>query len=121
MLQAIGILLVFQLIGEVISQVLRLPVPGPVVGMALLLIAMALAPGLARQLRDTAGALLQHLSLLFVPAGVGVMLHARRLADDGVAIAAALVLGTLITLVVTAVVTKACTRLFGAADTGDEA
>lgn len=119
MLQATGILLVFQLIGEVISQVLGLPVPGPVVGMALLLTAMALAPGLARQLRETAGALLQHLSLLFVPAGVGVLLHARRMADEWVAIGAALVVGTLITLVVTAVVMKACTRLLRTAAGGD--
>jgi holin-like protein len=69
------ILLVFQLIGEVLAQLFALPVPGPVIGMALLFVALALRGGPSVELRDTAQNLLQHLSLLFVPAGVGVMLH----------------------------------------------
>jgi holin-like protein len=119
MLHAIGALLAFQLAGEAITQLFGLPVPGPVVGMALLFAAMAALPVLAQRLRDTAAGLLQHLSLLFVPAGVGVMLHAQRVADEWAAIAAALVAGTAITLVVTALTIKVCVRLLGTRGTGD--
>jgi len=121
MLHAIGALLMFQLAGEVITQLLGLPVPGPVVGMALLFAAMAVLPAFADRLRDAAGALLQHLSLLFVPAGVGVMLHARRVADEWVPIVAALALGTVITLAVTALAIKLCARLLPPQDGGGAA
>jgi len=121
MLHAIAALLVFQLAGESISQLLGLPVPGPVVGMALLFAAMAAVPAMAQRMRDTANGLLQHLSLLFVPAGVGVMLHAQRLAAEWVAIAAALVVGTAVTLVVTALTIKACIRLLGPRVAGGDA
>ena len=102
MLPALTWLLVFQLLGEGLAFWLALPVPGPVVGMAVLLGALALWPGLRTALKPTAGHLLQHLSLLFVPAGVGVMLHLQRLGDEALAIGVALVLSTLVGLAVTA-------------------
>lgn len=101
-LQSFAVLLMFQLIGEAITQVLRLAVPGPVVGMALLFAAIAIRPGLGHALRATTGGLLQHLSVLFVPAGVGVMLHAGRIREEWLAIVAAVVLGAVVTLAVTA-------------------
>lgn len=102
MLAALTWLLLFQLLGEGLVFWLALPVPGPVVGMAALLVALALWPALRATLKPTAGHLLQHLSLLFVPAGVGVMLHLRRLGDEALAIGMALVLSTLVGLAVTA-------------------
>jgi holin-like protein len=60
-----------------------LPVPGPVIGMALLFAALAWRGGPSLPLRESAQKLLQHLSLLFVPAGVGVMLHFQRMATSG--------------------------------------
>jgi len=113
MLQALGTLLAFQVAGEVVAHLLDLPVPGPVVGMALLVAAMAAAPALAARLRDTASGLLQHLSLLFVPAGVGVMLHVDRVAHEWIAIATALVVGTAVTVAVTGLAIKLCARLLG--------
>jgi holin-like protein len=56
---------------------------------------------------------LSHLSLLFVPAGVGVLVHWERMRGQWTAIAAALVLGTLITLAVTALTMTAVMRLTG--------
>jgi holin-like protein len=108
MLQALTLLLIFQLAGEALVQMLVLPIPGPVVGLALLALAMAARPQLANELRETAQGLLQHLSLLFVPAGVGVMLHAGRVFEEWPAIMAALLLGTLITLAVTALTIRLC-------------
>ena len=112
MLYALATLLVFQLIGELISYLLNLPVPGPVIGMALLFLTMVAVPTVAEKLRETAGGLLQHLSLLFVPAGVGVMLHAQRLAEDWLPISASLTVGTATTLAATALVIKLVGRRY---------
>ena len=90
MIPALATLLVFQLIGEALVRTLGAPVPGPVVGMALLLLALVWRPATQT--------LLQHLSLLFVPAGVGVMLHLQRLGHEALAIGVALVVSTLVGL-----------------------
>jgi holin-like protein len=111
MLQAITLLLLFQLVGEVIAQTLDLPVPGPVVGMGLFFAVLALPRGPAERMREPAQQLLQHLSLLFVPAGVGVMLHYHRVIAEWLPIVVALVLSTVLAIVVTAVTTRWLARL----------
>ena len=110
MLGALTLLLVFQLTGEVLAQLFALPIPGPVIGMALLFAALALRGGPSDALRDTAQNLLQHLSLLFVPAGVGVMLHFHRIGDEWLPLAASLVGSTVLTIAVTALVLRALSR-----------
>lgn len=106
MLAAITVLLVYQLVGEVIVQIAGLPVPGPVVGMLLLFLSLVLRGRTPSRLQDTAQTLLSHLSLLFVPAGVGVMLHFRRLEAEWLPISVALVVSTVITIGVTALVMR---------------
>ena len=98
MIPALATLLVCQLIGEALVRTLAVPVPGPVVGMAGLLLALVLRPAWLAALNPTTATLLQHLSLLFVPAGVGVMLHLQRLGQEALAIGVALVLSTWIGL-----------------------
>ncbi|WP_101048298.1 CidA/LrgA family protein [Macromonas nakdongensis] len=105
MLNALAALLSLQLLGEAVVRWLAWPVPGPVLGMALLLLALLLRPVWLQALRDTAKGLLQHLSLLFVPAGVGVMLHLQRLGDEAWAIGVALVLSTWIGMATAALTT----------------
>jgi len=107
MLAAITLLLLFQLAGEAIALFFTLPVPGPVIGMGLLFATLTLRGGPSSDLRNTAQNLLQHLSLLFVPAGVGVMLHMQRMADEWLPIVVALVASTFITIAVTALVLRA--------------
>ena len=107
MLAALTQLLIFQLAGEVIVRGLALPVPGPVLGMLLLFSALILRGGPGKELQTTGSTLLQHLSLLFVPAGAGVMVHLHRIADEWLPIAVALVASTLIGLAVTALVIRA--------------
>lgn len=107
MLADLTLLLVYQLVGEVLVVTLALPVPGPVVGMALLFASLAMRGAVSANLNDTANGLLRHLSLLFVPAGVGVMAHLHRLAIEWLPIAASLVLSTLLTIAVTALVMRA--------------
>lgn len=103
MIEAIATLLIYQLIGETLTFSFGLPIPGPVIGMALLLLTLALRPALLARIKATGTTLLSHLSLLFVPAGVGVMVHFARLSEEGVAIVAAVVGSTLLAIVATAV------------------
>jgi putative effector of murein hydrolase LrgA (UPF0299 family) len=102
MLFFLTLILACQLIGEVIVIATGLPVPGPVIGMVLLFLGMLVNGGLPEGLAKVADALLNHLSLLFVPAGVGVMLHVGLIGRDLVPITAALVASTLVTVAVTA-------------------
>lgn len=106
MLAALTQLLVFQLLGEVVARWFALPVPGPVLGMLLLFLALALRGGPGAELQATSQNLLQHLSLLFVPAGVGIMVHLNRVADEWLPLLLSLLISTAATLVVTALVMK---------------
>jgi len=105
------ILLSCQLVGEVMTRLLRLPVPGPVVGMVILFCGLVVRGHVPHDVGVVADGLLQNLSLLFVPAGVGVMLHARLLADHWLALSVALVLSAMITLAMTGLVMTWTARL----------
>ncbi|MGB7204736.1 MAG: CidA/LrgA family protein [Anderseniella sp.] len=106
MLNSLTLILVCQLAGELASAGLKLPVPGPVIGMVLLFIYLTLRKGISDNMAITADVLLRHLSLMFVPAGVGVMLHFRLLEENWLAVTAALVISTLATIIVTAFMMK---------------
>lgn len=107
MLAALTVLLVYQLVGEIVVVASGLPIPGPVVGMALLFVSLLVRGTVSDDLRDTANGLLRHLSLLFVPAGVGVMAHLHRLTSEWLPISVSLVFSTLLTIAVTALVMRA--------------
>jgi putative effector of murein hydrolase LrgA (UPF0299 family) len=113
MIRALGILLACQLAGEVTVGLTGLPVPGPVVGLALLLAVLLVRGRAGSELSSTAHGLLRHLSLLFVPAGVGFIAHVDRLGGDLPALAAGIVISTLLTLAVTAGVFLLVSRLTG--------
>ena len=113
MLGALSVLLVCQLCGEVLVRALGLPVPGPVLGLVLLLAGLALKREVPAMLDEVAQTLLRHLSLLFVPAGVGVMLHLARLRTEWLPILVALVVSALLTLVVTAFVFRLVSLIAG--------
>ncbi|MDT7952953.1 MAG: CidA/LrgA family protein [Acetobacteraceae bacterium] len=101
MIGAITTLLVCQLVGELMSRGLHLPVPGPVLGMIILLAGL-LARGRDGEtppaLEQAADALLGNLGLLFVPAGVGVVLYGPLLARNWAPIATAVLLGTVLAI-----------------------
>jgi len=105
-LHGLVILLLCQSAGEVLSRGLQLPLPGPVVGMLLCLPLLATVQAVRAPIEAITQPLLQHLSLLFVPVGVGVILHLPLLAQHGLAIALALVVSTLCGLAVTALVLR---------------
>lgn len=108
MLDALTILLGFQLIGEVTTRLLDWSIPGPVIGMVLLFTVLVIRKGPTPALSGTANGLLGHLSLLFVPAGTGIMLHVDRIAHEWLPLAAALLISTMLAIGLSAV----CLHLF---------
>jgi holin-like protein len=102
MLAGLTWLLVYQCVGEILARWTGLPVPGPVIGMVLLFATLLARNAAPESLQVAASGLLSHLSLLFVPAGVGVMLHFQRVASEWLPIAVALVVSTVLALAVTA-------------------
>lgn len=117
-LQGLAWLLVLQSAGEALARLLKLPFPGPVVGMLLLLGALRW-PVVRDSVASVADFLLSHLSLLFVPVGVGVMTHLGLLSQYGVRILVVIVLSTWVGLAVTALVLRASMGA-GASDTERE-
>jgi holin-like protein len=111
MIAGLTILLCCQLIGEALARWLSLPVPGPVIGMALLFLALLLRGGEApRDLAQSADGLLANLGLLFVPAGVGVVLYLPVLAQDWAPLSLAILAGTLAAIGVTGLLAQALLR-----------
>jgi len=106
MLPAFTLLLLFQCLGEGIVFLLTLPIPGPVAGMLLLMAAMLAWPPLEKSVEQGANVLLSHLSLLFVPAGVGVYAAFGSGSGHWFAILAALVGSTVLTLAVTGLILR---------------
>jgi len=105
-LQGLAWLLVMQSMGELLSRGLSLPFPGPVIGMLLLLLALRVT-AVREPVAVCANFLLSHLSLLFVPVGVGVMTHLGLLGQYGVRMLLVIVLSTWVGLAVTALVLNA--------------
>ncbi len=105
-LRGLACLLLMQSLGELLSRGLSLPFPGPVVGMMLLLLALQW-PAVREPVAACAEFLLAHLSLLFVPAGVGVMTHLSIVSDYGGRLLVVIVLSTLVGLAVTALMLRA--------------
>jgi len=101
MLRGFAILLLMQLLGELLSRFLHIPVPGNVLGMALLLITLLAGIIKVTWIQDAADLLLSHMALFFVPAGVGVMVYFDLLAAQWLPISVATVLSTFIVMAVT--------------------
>lgn len=113
MIESLTLLLVCQLAGEVLVGLFQLPVPGPVLGMVLLFAGLLARGGVPQAMQTTVGTLLSHFSLLFVPAGVGIMLHLGQLEDTWLVIGVALIASTLIAVAVTATAMLGLERLAG--------
>ena len=116
MIHALAVILTFQLIGEAGARSLGLPVPGPVLGLGLLVAALAALPRLAALVRPTAQGILAHLALLFVPAGVGVVGHMATLGAEAGALAVVLVVSTVLAIAAGAGAFVAVARVTGAGD-----
>ena len=110
MLRYLTLILVCQLIGESSAQALGLPVPGPVIGMILLFCFLMLRGRVPEDLSQVSGSLLRSMSLLFVPAGTGVILHIQLLAEAAVPLGLAVAISTAAAIVVTALMMRWLSR-----------
>lgn len=125
MIAALTTILLCQLAGEAVARGIHLPVPGPVLGLVLMLLLLALrdrfrthlpAALTGPQLETTGRTILAHLSLLFVPAGVGVVQRLSVFGDHAVALGITLVASTVAALVATLLTFKLVLRLTGDRD-----
>ena len=110
MLNYLTLIFACQLVGEFFVVWAGISIPGPVIGMVLLLFFLIWRGAVPDELATVGEGLLRHLSLLFVPAGVGVMLHFGLLEEDAPAVGVALVASTVLTITVTALVMQFLSR-----------
>jgi holin-like protein len=118
MLKGIFIIFFFQLIGEVVQQYFVLLIPGPVVGLILLLMTLICTRGLTspaigtltKSIFQSADGILRYLSLLFIPIGVGVIMHLQYLENNILSVMAIILIGTVTSLGLTAVLFERLTK-----------
>ena len=113
MLRALTVLVACQFAGEVVARGVGIPLPGPVIGLVLLLVILMVRGGPDENLRETSTGLLRYLSLLFVPAGVGIVTQLDALGRDWKAIAAAILVSTALALAVTGWLVQILSRRVG--------
>lgn len=106
MIRYLTLILLCQLAGELLVGALALPVPGPVIGMALLFAFLVVRGQVPDDLGKTSEGLLRNMSLLFVPAGTGVILHIQLLSEALLPLAAAVAISTSAAIVVTALMMR---------------
>jgi holin-like protein len=106
MIKGLVQLLLFQGLGEVISKLLGLPIPGPVVGLMLLLVTLLIRNKLDPDLDMVATGFTQNLGLLFIPAAVGVVMFIPQLAEYGLVIALILVVSVGLSVAASAMTLK---------------
>jgi putative effector of murein hydrolase LrgA (UPF0299 family) len=106
MIKGLVQLLLFQGLGEVISKLLGLPIPGPVVGLILLLATLLIRNKLDPDLDMVASGFSQNLGLLFIPAAVGVVMFIPQLAEYGLTIAAILIISVGLSVAASAITFK---------------
>jgi putative effector of murein hydrolase LrgA (UPF0299 family) len=122
MILSLGLLLLCQLLGEAVAHGLDLPLPGPVIGMALLLMLLLVRDRfsglLPREVGDgtlekTSTGLLSHLSLMFIPAGVGVVQRLDLVVNHGLALFVALLASTALAMLASVAAFRFIARLIG--------
>lgn len=101
MVRGMAVLLLFQFGGELITRSAGWPIPGNVLGMVLLLIALARRWVKVEWIEEAAEFLLENLALFFVPAGVGVMVYFDLIAGEWLAISVATFVSTFVVMAVT--------------------
>jgi holin-like protein len=119
-LKSIFIIFLFQLIGESAQKYFELTVPGPVIGLILLLISFILLKNnknlfvnkVKNEISSTAIHISNYLSLLFVPIGVGVVMHLSYLEKNYIEVLGVIFFSTILTIGFTALVMEAINNRF---------
>ena len=103
-------ILLFQSLGELVSKFLLPTLPGPVIGLVLLVLWLVLRKGINAELAMVADGFSQYLGLLFVPAAVGVVLFLPQLQANALAIISALVGSVILTIGSSALIVRFLSR-----------
>ncbi len=106
MIRGLIILLGFQGAGEIISRLFSLPIPGPVIGLVLLLTFLIRRGKIDAPIDTVASSLTKHLGLLFVPAAVGVVMYWPQLKTHFWAVSIALIVSVTATIAVSAAILR---------------
>jgi holin-like protein len=110
MIGYLTLVLLCQLLGETVTRLTKLPVPGPVIGMVILFCWLLLRREMPSDLETVTGFLHRYLPLLFVPAGVGIVTNLDLLAKSWAPLAGAIIFGTLVTIAVTGILMQVVNR-----------
>jgi holin-like protein len=110
MIGTLTLIFLCQLVGEIISRLTNLPIPGPVIGMVILFCGLTLRKTMPSELETVSGFLHRNLPLLFVPAGVGVIKNLDILLRYWAPFTGAIIIGTAVTIAVTGVVMQFLNR-----------
>lgn len=97
-------ILLFYFIGELLSMIIRGFIPGSVLGMILLFLCLFFKVMKPENVRQTATVITKNMALFFVPAAVGLMAYTGLLSQSFMAIAFAIVISTILTIVTVALV-----------------
>ena len=119
MLRSFFIILLYQLVGETIQKFFNIIIPGPVIGLVLLLITFIFIKKfkdkkvlqIKKDVIKTGNIIVSHLSLLFIPIGVGVVMHISYLGENLFQVFAVIVIGTLLTVAFTAKIMKLLNKI----------
>ena len=111
MLKSIFIIFLYQLIGESVQKYFELTIPGPVIGLIFLLVSLILLrqtksayiKKTKEEISHTSNYITSYLSLLFVPIGVGVVMHLTYLEQNYIQVLAVIFISTILTIGFTAV------------------
>ena len=103
-------ILLFQSVGELVSKFLLPTLPGPVIGLVLLVLWLVFRKGVNTELALVADGFSQYLGLLFVPAAVGVVLFLPQLQANALAIISALVGSVILTIGSSALIVRFLSR-----------
>jgi holin-like protein len=110
MLVGVVVLFAFHFGADWLARRFHLPLSGPVLGMAILTVALALRGQTPQGLARVSNLLLKAMPLFFIPAGVGVMVLSEQFRAAWLPISAALLASTLLAMATTAIVMRAVAK-----------
>lgn len=104
------IILGIYLLGEFISSILSLPIPGNILGMIILLVLLCTKIIKLEQIETISNFLLDHLAFFFIPAGVGLMSSVGIIKDTWLKLIIVCVSTTIITIAITGLIVQFITK-----------
>ncbi|WP_234118315.1 CidA/LrgA family protein [Clostridium hydrogenum] len=106
-IRQLAIILLFCFLGQVISTLFKLPIPGNVLGMLLMVIALCLGIIKLEAVEEVSNSLLEYLPFFFVPAGVGLITSFKLIKDTWILLIIVVVITTIITMAITGLTVQA--------------